>query len=886
MKFHFSSLKVKLLLWVLPIIIVGMLFMGFAAFSYINRVIENELSVSMLKAVQRSADLVNKWLETLMVEPETIASTPAAKHINESFELFDQQNINRHLALHLKYPDIFRDIYGSNRQGVYHTVRSDGGKISIFKGDISNRPYFISIMNGAPTQITEPLVSRTTKIPTIFIVAPIIDENNKPVGLVGTGISLKYIQEIVKEVKSGESSYGFIFTENGTLVAHSEIDIVTRENMNISDLFPETALVNKLQSDNTGMFRYQDNNQDVVFFYKEIPMTGWKMVSVISSAELFAPAHQMIGILILIALITLVITGSAVYITTRQLIKPLRSFVEKTKEIAAGNYQSEEFVVHSNDEIGALSDSFNIMMENLNDSISRLRESEDNYRGIFSNSMEGILQITLEGTILNANPAMIHMLHCKSIEDMKQSYNNLKEKLYINPEDRDRLIQLIIEKGRVKQKEIQYRCKDGETIWVSVSSLLIQDESGKPVRIESLISDITERKIIEQEKEKLFEELVQAQKLEAVGQLAGGVAHDFNNMLAVILGRAELSLLKMDKSDPIHDSLVEIYDAADHSVNLTRQLLAFARKQSATPEVININKVIRNMHKLLRRLINEDVELTFIPGEEIWDIYIDPDQVGQILTNMCVNARDSIEGIGKITIKTENVVINSEISRQIEGIPPGDYICLSVEDTGSGMDKETQEHIFEPFFTTKELGKGTGLGLSTIYGIVKQNNGRINVYSEPESGTVFKIYLPRHSGPQTDKDQKSCMDETPVSAGTILLVEDDPRLLGLTRVILESIGCRVISAEAPAKAIKIAQNMDNQFDLLFTDVVMPQMNGHELFLKISEIRPGIKCLFMSGYSSDILAPKGIIEKDINFIQKPFTLKGLTDKINAIMKKKE
>ncbi len=875
------SLKFKLLIWVLPILLAGMSLMGFVAFSYMITVIENELTSSKLQVMAGTAESIDRWFRTLMLEPETIASTPAAKNINVSFEDFDIQNINRHMILHEKYPDIFEDIYGSNREGVYHTVIRKEGEIQIFEGDIANRPYFISIMNGGPTQITPPLISRTTGIPTVFIVAPITDKNKTPQGLVGTGIALNYIQQFVNEMESEQGGFGFIYTPQGDLVAHSSINEVIEKKVHLIDLFPDTLLVQDLLSNRDRVFRHTYDNEDFFIFLNPIPVTGWSLASVVFASELFAPAHQMIRILVIIAVITIVITAGAVYYAMEKLIRPLKSFVAMTGEIASGNYSSGDIPIISKDEIGVLANSFNRMKNNLQNSMEQLQKSEDNYRGIFENSMEGIVLTTISGQVITANPAVVEMLHCSSLEVLINSYRDIQNQIYNNPHDRERIIHCLYRDGSIKNEELQFRCCDGELIWVSLSSYLVRDPSGEPLRIESLLSDITKRKEIETEKEKLFQELVQSQKLEAVGQLAGGVAHDFNNMLAAILGRTELALMKMEKSDPYYDVFSEIYDAAQHSANLTKQLLAFARKQSVSPESIVINTVIKSMLTLLRRLITENVELVFHPRDDLWQVFMDPDQIGQILTNLCVNARDSIEGSGRISITTENLSIQETVAELEEGILPGDYVCLSVEDTGKGMDEETLPHIFEPFFTTKEQGKGTGLGLSTIYGIVKQNHSHINVYSEPGRGSIFRIYIPRYKS-QAEAAVTATSERIQRVNGTVLLVEDDNRLLGITKVILKSIGARVFAAATAEEALGIARDRENQIDLLLTDVIMPDMNGYELYTEISRLRPGIKSLFMSGYSADILAPQDIMEKGIHFIQKPFSVNGMAYKINEVL----
>ncbi len=884
MKNVFPSLKIKLMIWVLPIAFSGMLLMSILAFSYINAFIEEELTQSMLTVIDRSGELIDLWLKTLMLEPETIASTPAAKSINQGFELFDYQNINRHLVLHNKYPDLFQDIYGSNREGVYHTVIKQGEEIKIFEGNIANRPYFISIMNGGPTQITPPLISRTTGIPTVFIVAPILDEKSKPAGLVGTGISLIYIQKFVKEMKTGYSGYGFIFTTEGQLVAHSDLEFVIEQKVNLADLFSDRELIVKLQSDSRKVFRYEDDQGVLVFFSNRIPVTGWKLVSVISESELFFSANKMVRVLVLVAAITAFITGLALFLVMGKLISPLKRFVEVTGEIASGNFYAEDFHVHSRDEIGVLADSFNRMKINLQDSIERLRKSEDNYRGIFENSMEGIIQTTVDGKVLNANPAIVKMLHCESLEKLKETYTDIQNQSYINPEERPKIIRELMEKGSIRNKEVLFRCCDGEILWGSLSSFLVRDEEGHPLRIESLISDISQRKKMEKEKDKLYQELMQSQKMEAVGQLAGGVAHDFNNMLAAIMARSEMALLKMNEKDEYYDAFQDIYDAADHSANLTRQLLAFARKQSVSPENVRINSVIKSMLKLLRRLINEEMELSFLPGEKLWDVYFDPDQIGQIITNLCVNASDSISGYGKILIKTENMEIPEASDTLFKGVPKGEYVCLTIEDNGSGMTEEVQQHIFEPFFTTKEQGKGTGLGLATVYGIVKQNKSYINVYSEAGKGSIFRIYIPRSNVESPAGDIAESSPQMRINAEKILLVEDDRRLLKITGGILEKMGCQVIPASSPEQAIQIAADRENRFDLMLTDVIMPEMNGYDLYDRINAIRPGIKCLFMSGYSSDILAPKGVLDEGIHFIQKPFSINNLAAKINEVLAK--
>jgi CheY-like chemotaxis protein len=367
-----------------------------------------------------------------------------------------------------------------------------------------------------------------------------------------------------------------------------------------------------------------------------------------------------------------------------------------------------------------------------------------------------------------------------------------------------------------------------------------------------------------------------------VGRLAGGVAHDFNNMLGVILGHTELALLQADENHDLHDDLKEIQKAAKRSADITKQLLAFARKQTISPKQLNLNDTVESMLNMLRRLIGEDIDLVWKPDAHIWPVKMDTTQIDQILANLCINARDSIAGVGKLTIETGKKSFDDEYCRQHSGFTPGDFVQLAVSDNGCGMDKDTLDNVFEPFFTTKEVGKGTGLGLATVYGIVKQNSGFINVYSEPDRGSTFKIYLPRTS---TDKNTDKVLPEKKPAAGgteTILLVEDEPTILRMTRMMLEKKGYSVLSAATPAEAVEKATNHSDSIDLLMTDVVMPEMNGRDLAGQITDLYPDIRLLFMSGYTADVIAHQGVLDDGVAFIQKPFSLADMTEKVRELL----
>jgi PAS domain S-box-containing protein len=410
----------------------------------------------------------------------------------------------------------------------------------------------------------------------------------------------------------------------------------------------------------------------------------------------------------------------------------------------------------------------------------------------------------------------------------------------------------------------------------------IRDDNGKVVAGIIVFIDITERMRADAEKARLEAQLQQAMKMESVGRLAGGVAHDFNNMLGIIIGHAELAMGQVDPTQPLHAHLEEICKAANRSADLTRQLLVFARKQTVAPKVLDLNETVEGMFKMLRRLIGENIDLGWQPKANLWPVKVDPSQIDQILANLCVNSQDAISGVGKIIIETGNSTMEEGYCSAHPGSIPGEYVMLAVSDDGYGMDKKTLERIFEPFFTTKEMGKGTGLGLATVYGIVKQNNGFVNVYSEPGLGTKFTVYLPRYKGSAAPLPQEALAE--PVARGneTILLVEDEPAILTLITTMLTKLGYTVLTAGTPGEIIRLADEYTGKIHLLITDVVMPGMNGKDLAGNLLSRYPHLKHLFMSGYTADVIAHNGILDDGVNFIQKPFSIKELAVKVREAL----
>lgn len=442
-------------------------------------------------------------------------------------------------------------------------------------------------------------------------------------------------------------------------------------------------------------------------------------------------------------------------------------------------------------------------------------------------------------------------------------------------------MQCAVESGAPYVLELELVTAKGNHKWVKTICYPVI-ENDKVVKLRGSFQDVTERKKAEGEREKLQMQLNQAQKMESVGRLAGGVAHDFNNMLGVILGYAELAMDQTEKDQPLYSALTEIQTAARRSADLTRQLLAFARKQTVVPEVLDLNAAVEGMLSMLRRLIGEDVDLVWQPGNHLGLVKIDPSQIDQILANLCVNARDAIGDNGKITVETNDVDIDGGYQARYADFLPGKYVLLAVSDNGNGMDEDTQRKLFEPFFTTKELGRGSGLGLATVYGIVKQNNGFINVYSELGLGTTFKIYLPRHATEEEHRLKKELI--VPVARGreTILLVEDEPAILKMTAKMLEQLGYKVLKTDVPSEALDLARTHAGKIRLLMTDVVMPGINGRALVERILPTNPGLKCLFMSGYTSNVIAHHGVLDEGVLFIQKPFSKQDLAAKIREAL----
>jgi len=500
-----------------------------------------------------------------------------------------------------------------------------------------------------------------------------------------------------------------------------------------------------------------------------------------------------------------------------------------------------------------------------------LRRSEARYRSLVQSSVYGIYRSSLQGKFLDVNSALITMLGYGSAEEVLTL--DPEKEIFAKPEEHKRLIEEFRCTGRLDGLEVKWKRKDGNTVTVRISGRAVSSADEPADVLEAIAEDVTDRRALE-------DQFRQAQKMEAVGRLAGGVAHDFNNLLMVISGYAEVILAKLDLEHPLYDKARSIQQASDRATTLTRQLLAFSRKQLLELKVVDVNAIVADMERLLRPLIGEDVELITRLATDAGFTRADAGQLEQVLMNLVVNAKDAMPGGGKLAIETQNVVIDEAHRRGQNFIRPGNYVMLSVSDTGMGMDKETQSRIFEPFFTTKEKGKGTGLGLSTVYGIVKQSGGYVMVQSELGQGTTFNIYLPQMEG-VAEKLSTPVARSAEGGTETILLVEDEESVRQLVRETLSSRGYHVLEAENGEAALDVAMR-EQKIDLVITDVIMPGMGGRELVQHLAKSRPESKVLYLSGYTEDAIQSEGGMGNGTAFLQKPFTLQNLSRKVREVL----
>jgi two-component system, cell cycle sensor histidine kinase and response regulator CckA len=580
---------------------------------------------------------------------------------------------------------------------------------------------------------------------------------------------------------------------------------------------------------------------------------------------------------------------------TRRTIHPVHQLAETARQITGANLSQNIAVLpqvltqkrDTRNEISLLGQAFSLMMtelrgfyQELEDKVeSRTREllaAEDRYRRFFEEDLAGAFVCDPDGTLLACNRVFAQIFGFESVECALGT--NITT-LFPQPESLDEPLKWLRQQQRLDQYEMELRRRDGQLIQVTASLLATIDEASSISEIHGYILDNSKQKSLE-------EQLRQSQKMEAVGRLAGGVAHDFNNLLTVIIGHCQLLKLEGEgvydeKGESTLVQIENIHRAAQRAAKLTRQLLAFSRRQLLQPETLSLNDIVNDMSNMLIRLIGEDVELVTHLPDDVGMVYADPSQMEQVIMNLVVNSRDAMPDGGQLTIETRNEFLDVQRAQRYLDIPPGRYVVLSISDTGCGMDRNTRERIFEPFFTTKE--QGTGLGLSTVYGIVKQSNGQINVYSEPGHGTTFKIYLPCSQAVSEHRFEPAKAISSPFAGTeTVLLVEDEDMVRDMAGAFLRRSGYTVLEAVDGENALDIISKTTSPIDLIVTDIVMPRMGGHELIARVRETIDHPKVLFMSGYTETAIIRESVLLPGTGFIQKPFTLESFLQKVCDIL----
>jgi two-component system cell cycle sensor histidine kinase/response regulator CckA len=628
------------------------------------------------------------------------------------------------------------------------------------------------------------------------------------------------------------------------------------------------------------------------------PYWNWLIISYVHEDHLFNFVYD--SMVISSSLATLFLIGIFIIIfrISRGITKSAEILEYGAQQLSANNLDVE-LDIKGNNEFSHLASSFNQMARKIKFTQNQLKQailegqqtnaslldSRQEYQDLVEYSLDLITKVDADGRILFVN-YMANKIFGLCPEDcIGRQFTD-----FIHPDDQEKTKQAFDLWLKDENSTFTYENRQvsvsGEVFHMSWLAHRHDGKNGTGMIFTSTARDNTEQKIIFSERKKFEKQLFQSQKMEAVGQLAGGIAHDINNMLVVILGNAELSLLKTDRAESIVSNMQSIIQACTHSSELIRQLLTFARKQAIAPEIINLNESVMAMLVMLKRLIGENIDLSFKQQTGLWAVKVDPTQVDQIIVNLCVNSRDAITNIGSITINIANLRVDENTKIGLDSIsafvlPKGDYVQISVADDGCGMSESLLEHIFEPFYTTKELSKGTGLGLSTVFGAIKQNKGFVEVLSKPKQGTTVHIYFPRE---QEKVSKANPIVGRPSRRGTetVLIVEDEQALLEIETAMLQQKGYNVLSASTVAIAETLTIQNAGKINLLLTDVIMPNMNGKDLAVKLLTISPDMKVLFMSGYSADIISTQGVLQNDIPFLQKPFSMETLISKVSEVL----
>jgi PAS domain S-box-containing protein len=551
---------------------------------------------------------------------------------------------------------------------------------------------------------------------------------------------------------------------------------------------------------------------------------------------------------------------------------------------------SKAVIMTCDDKNSALQQQVNTLQQRITELEAALQQSEKHFRALTDSAPVGIYLDDADGKAIYINQKCAELVGVPAEHALDFNWVS-----YLHPDDRDKMVSAWTKAFTTSTRfcmEYRWVHANGKIVWTLGEVVPIFSDDGKgndkngsdkkATLFIGTLTDITAQKNAEREKSELEAQLVQAQRMESIGRLAGGVAHDYNNMLGAIIGYSERAIAEIDASSAVHGMLFEILKAANRSADVTRQLLSFARKQTIVPKIFDLNKSVLDMFNMLRRLIGSDIELVWSSHPGSLPINMDPTQLDQVVVNLCVNARDAIQGTGKVSLSTATATFDAEYCTKNAGFFPGHFAVLAVSDTGTGIDKEILSRIFEPFFTTKENGKGTGLGLASVYGAIKQNGGFIDVHSQPSVGTIFTVYIPLAEDSLSHDQVADLPPRLHGTGKTILIAEDEDAILDVARFNLEDAGYTVLPANSPTAALQLANRYPHKIDLLITDVIMPEMNGRDLASHLNISFPQLKCLFISGYTANVISNPDALDDNVHFLQKPFRRAELLTKVDAIL----
>ncbi len=748
------------------------------------------------------------------------------------------------------------------------------------KRTIADRSYFQNSFQNKTLSFGEYQIGRITGRPAINVGLPVFDPNQRLKAVVFVAIYLDWMERQFSKLHIPEHTSLFVIDRKGTILYHyPDPEFWQGKDASGSEIF-KTIL--SRGEEGTAEVRGL-KNEGKIYSFAPVQGTnkGLYVCVGISPAIVYDYINRSMIISLFLLILSTIMAGAVAWFGGDYFImRRMNALMKATNDLSEGNLGTRVDVEDQKDEIGRLGKSFNRMASALERHIDErrqteeaLRQSEEKYRTLFEESKDAVFMSTPEGRYLDINPAGLELFGISSLDEALRL--DINKDIYANPEDREKFQKILHEKGFVKDYQIEMRGRDDRKLTVLSTATVVRNDKGEITAYRGIMRDITEHKRLEQQ-------LAHSQKMEAVGQLAGGIAHDFNNILSAIVGYGYLMQTKMKPDDPLKADLEQILESAERAAEVTHSLLAFSRKQIMNPCPVNINDIIRRVEKLLSRIIGEDIEVTttFSCGDII--ITADAGQMEQVLMNLATNARDAMQHGGRLKFGTGFAELDETFVQTHGYGKPGTYALITVSDTGAGMRPETLAKIFEPFFTTKETGKGTGLGLAMVYGIVKQHGGYINVYSEPGSGTTFRIYMPAAGAEGRSPAE---VPYEPLPAGgteTILVAEDDEKLRKLSEIILTKNGYKVIMAVDGEDAIeKFGQNRD-VIRLAMLDMIMPRKSGKEVYDEIVKIRPAIKILFSSGYTADRIDAGNLPSENINFITKPVSPRDLLKKVREIL----